>query len=75
MFWSYHLLIMFCAFGNAEIKFFRQLLEKWLAVENIHRLQKAYSVYKPVYQASLLSVTGSLFCNLNAYAIECGIHT
>ena len=58
-YWS-HLSLTFYAFGNAEMELFRQLLEKWHAAEYAHPSQNPYSVHKPVYQASLLSITESL---------------
>ena len=42
------------------MELFRQLLEKWHAAEYAHPSQNPYSVHKPVYQASLLSITESL---------------
>ena len=41
MYWSY-LLIIFRAFENAKLKFFRHLSEKWHVVENIFPLQKRF---------------------------------
>ena len=57
------------------MELFRHLLETWHAVENIHPSQNPYSVHEPVYQSSLLSITESLLCNNNTYAIEWDIHT
>ena len=56
------------------MELFRHLLETWHALENIHPSQNPYSVHEPVYQASLLSITESLLCNNNTYAIEWDIH-